>query len=121
MIRRASDLSLFPPLDVDWPYWGPVTHVPCGLGQANGHLSYGALDPNPSAVAPVARGPVSHQVDTQSPPFFGCGNDHVKSNPAGIEMPPIPFPPPPPTVGIDVEQTYGCSPCHVDDAAQVPA
>jgi RHS repeat-associated protein len=103
-------------LDVDWTgtYWGPVSHIACSLGQGNGHLSYGASDPNPAAVPQVPRGPVSHVVDTQNPPFFGCANDHIRSHPAGTMMPEIPFPPPP-TVGIDLEQTFGCSPCHVED------
>ncbi len=110
---RASRASL----NVDWTgtYWAPVVHVPCSLGQANGHLSYGAADPNPTTPTPVPRGPVSYQLEIQSSPLVWCGNDHVASHPAGTVMPEIPFPPPPPTVGIGLEQTFGCTVCDVED------
>lgn len=109
-------------LTVDWrgTYWGPVAHVPCALGSQNGHLSFGAPDPNPTAVFPVPRGPVSYKLEIQGTPTVWCANDHILVNPAATEMPPVPFPPPPLTPAIGREQTFGCTPCHVEDPQLAP-
>jgi RHS repeat-associated protein len=104
-------------LSVDWrgTYWGSVSHVPCSLGNQNGHLSFGVPDPNPGAVFPVSRGPVSYKLEIQGTPTVWCANDYILVNPAAAEMPPILFPPPPPTVGIGLEQTFGAMDCQCEE------
>jgi RHS repeat-associated protein len=92
---RAASLS------VDWRgnYWGPVTYLPCSLGSQNGHLSYGAPDPNPNASAPVPRGPVARDVSVSGSPPVWCGNDRALVHPAADQRLDLYFDPPPPTFG----------------------
>ena len=105
--------------DVDWSgtYWGPVEHVPCGLGSMNGHLSFGAPDPNPAISPPLAveRGPVTHKLDFNLE--GGCGNDYVLVNPPAEDLPNLYFKPPaPPTFGgLLLGQTFGNKDCQCFD------
>jgi RHS repeat-associated protein len=86
-------------LAVDWTdtYWGPVSFVPCGVGNMNGHLSYGVPDPDPNANFPIARGPVSRTFASSGPNW--CGNDDLLVNPPAYAQPDLYFDPPPPTFG----------------------
>jgi len=107
-------------LEVDWrgTYWGPVRFVPCALGNQNGHLSYGASDPNPSSSWPVERGPISASVTVQSSSSW-CANDKVVANEPAYEQPDLYYDAPPPGFGgIALEQTFGCTRCHTGDPQQ---
>jgi RHS repeat-associated protein len=111
--------EVIPASNVDWrgTYWGPVRFVPCPLGSTNGHLSFGAPDPNPAVLPQLAveRGPVTHKLDSDV--NGGCGNDYVLVNPAGTDVPDLYFPPPgPPRFGgTQLEQTFGCTDCNLAD------
>jgi RHS repeat-associated protein len=93
---------------VDWTrtYWGPVRFVPCGFGSQNGHLSYGAPDPDPNASFPVERGPVNHTLAISG--SSGCGNDNLLVNPPAYELPDLYFDAPPPMFEpLPPERTLG--------------
>jgi RHS repeat-associated protein len=103
-------------LDVDWTdnYWGPVTFVSCSIGPANGHLSYGAPDPDPNANFPIPRGPVNHTFASSGQNW--CGNDDLLVNPPAEELPDLYFDAPPPIMaGLALEMLYGCMDCQRDN------
>jgi RHS repeat-associated protein len=101
---------------VDWSgtYWGPVDYVPCARGSTNGHLSFGAPDPNQAlpGVLQVERGPVTHKLDSDV--NGGCGNDYVLVDPPAEDLPDLYFKPPaPPTFGgLLTGQTFGNKDCQ---------
>jgi RHS repeat-associated protein len=100
---------------VDWTrtYWGPVRFVPCGFGSQNGHLSYGAPDPDPTASFPIDRGPVNHTLAVSG--SEGCGNDNLLVNPPAYEIPDLYFDAPPPMFEpLPEERTYGTDCTSVD-------
>jgi RHS repeat-associated protein len=104
-------------LSVDWSgtYWGPVRYVPCAFGSQNGHLSYGAPDPDPNASFPVERGPVNHTLAVDGGGGGACGNDDLLVNPPAYELPDLYFDAPPPTFGgLTWEQLLACLDCLVD-------
>jgi RHS repeat-associated protein len=86
-------------LSLDWSstYWGPVTYLPCSLGNQNGMLSYGAPDPNPGSLFPLPRGPSRHTLEAQGQTW--CGNDYSVTNPPAYELPDLYFDAPPPIFG----------------------
>ncbi len=101
---------------VDWSgtYWGPVVVQACNLGSTTGHVSYSLPDPDPSALRPVDRGPVSHSLATSGASW--CANDGVVVDPPADEAPDLYFDPPPPTFGgLLKEQTFGCLACQLQD------
>jgi RHS repeat-associated protein len=102
---------------VDWTstYWGPVTYMPCSLGNQHGHLSYGAPDPNPGSFLPVPRGPVTRTLDSSGQDW--CANDDVLVNAPAYQLPDLYFDAPPPTFGgLLKENTFGCTECQVENA-----
>lgn len=107
-------------LAMDWRsnYWGPVTFIPCPYGAANGHLSYGAADPNPNNVFPITRGPTTRDFAGVTIDFhtFWCGNDQVlDDSPLGAQ-PNLQFNPPPPSFGgLLTDSTYGSLDCQRQD------
>jgi RHS repeat-associated protein len=106
-------------LAVDWRsnYWGPVTFMPCSVGTANGHLSYGAPDPDPGTNFPIPRGPVSREFAYAGSGnnITWCGNDRMLVNQPLYAQPDLYFDAPPPTFGgLLKENTFGCSECQVD-------
>lgn len=88
-----------PSSTLDWSgnYWGPVISQPCNLGTQTGHLSYSYPDPDPGALRPIDRGPVSHGLAVSGSVW--CGNDDVSSDPPAYDAPDLYFNPPPPTFG----------------------
>ena len=97
---------------LDWSgnYWGPVTYQPCSLGTSTGHLSYSVPDPDPGALRPIDRGPVSHALAVSGPDW--CGNDDVLVNAPAYDQPDLYFDAPPPTFGGLVPATlWNCSDC----------
>ena len=108
--------EVIPASDVDWSgtYWGPVRYVPCALGSTNGHLSFGAPDPNQATPGSlqVERGPVTHKLDFTV--NGGCGNDYVLVNPPATDLPNLYFKPPaPPTFGgLLTGQAFGDKECQ---------
>ena len=92
-------------------YWGPVvTYQGCGLGSQNGHLSFGAPDPNPLISIPVDRGPVNSTLSALGP--SGCGNDDILVNPPAYAQPDLYFDAPPPMFGgMLLRITPNCNPC----------
>jgi RHS repeat-associated protein len=112
----ASNTSL----SVDWRsnFWGPVTFVPCAYGAANGHLSYGAPDPQPTNPFPISRGPTSRDFAyiTVGLDTFWCGNDKVLSDSPLGAQPNLQFNPPPPSFGgLLNDSTYGCLGCQLQE------
>jgi RHS repeat-associated protein len=104
-------------LEVDWSgnYWGPVHFIPCGVGSENGHLSYGAPDPNPATSFPIERGPVSHTLQAEGATW--CGNDDLLVNEPAYELPDLYFDAPPPTFGgLPLERTFGSMNCQIDNS-----
>ena len=109
-------------LSVDWTgtYFGPVAFQPCGFGSQNGHLSFGAPDPDPSSAVPVDRGPVSFTKDSSGANW--CGNDRILVNPPAYTVPDLYFDAPPPTFGgILGSQTWGCLTCSFEDTQNAMA
>jgi RHS repeat-associated protein len=106
-------------LAVDWRtnYWGPVTFMPCSVGTANGHLSYGAPDPDPGTNFPIPRGPVSREFAYAGSGnnITWCGNDRMLVNGPLYSLPDLYFDAPPPTFGgLLKENTFGCTECQVE-------
>ncbi len=104
-ITRASS-------SVDWTnnYWGPVSVIPCGLGNQHGHLSYGAPPVDPSSLVGVARGPVNYTVSVSGANW--CANDDVVVDPPSGEQPDLFFDPPPPVgAGLALEMLFGAMKC----------
>lgn len=105
---------------VDWTgtYWGPVSYVPCPLGNQNGHLSFGVPNQNPDAMFQIPRGPVDSDVEAinQGWDIFSCSNDKVLDNAPAYQMPDLYFDAPPPTFGgLLKENTFGCTECQRDN------
>jgi YD repeat-containing protein len=101
-------------LSVDWSgtYWGPTSFASCTLGSQNGHVHFGAPDPDPSSAIPSPRGPVSFAKSVSGPSW--CANDDIVVNPAQATLPDLYFDAPPPIFGgILLSQTDGCLKCLI--------
>jgi hypothetical protein len=106
-------------LAVDWRsnFWGPVTFIPCSVGTANGHLSYGAPDPDPGTNFPIPRGPVSRELAYAGSgnDIIWCGNDRMLVNAPLYEQPNLYFNAPPPIFGgLLSDSTWGCNLCDLE-------
>jgi RHS repeat-associated protein len=113
---------LRPSLSVDWTgtYWGPVTHVSCGLGNQQGFLSYGAPKPDPAYFWSVPRGPLTATIDTQG--YDWCVNNTVALNAPAYDLPDLYFDAPPPTFGgLLSDSTRSCLDCQLDELGNAPA
>jgi RHS repeat-associated protein len=101
-----------PSSTLDWSnnYWGPMISQPCAFGTQTGHLSYSYPDPDPGALRPVDRGPVSHGLAVSGQDW--CGNDDAKSDPPAYDLPDLYFNPPPPTFGgLIPASLWNCKQC----------
>jgi RHS repeat-associated protein len=106
-------------LAVDWRsnYWGPVTFMPCSVGNANGHLSYGGPDPDPNTLFPIPRGPASDELAYAGSgnDITWCGNDRMLTNVPLYQQPDLYFDAPAPTFGGLLEDnTFGCTECQTE-------
>jgi RHS repeat-associated protein len=103
VVTRAST-------SVDWAgtYWGPARFIPCPLGSTTGHVSYSAPDPNPNALLPVERGPVSRSISASGSgaSLVWCGNDDALVNEPAYLQPNLHFNAPASVFGgIPIEHT----------------
>jgi RHS repeat-associated protein len=108
-------------LAVDWRsnYWGPVTFMPCSVGNANGHLSYGGPDPDPNTHFPIPRGPASDELAYAGSgnDITWCGNDRMLTNVPLYQQPDLYFDAPAPTFGgLLNDNTFGCTECQAEQA-----
>lgn len=100
-------------LSVDWSgnYWGAVRYIPCSVGLANGHLSYGGPDPDPGTPFPIERGPVNRVFESEGSGnnITWCGNDRLLVNAPVYAQPDLYFDAPEPVFGgIALDQTDSC-------------
>lgn len=108
--NQLSTTAVSNTLDWSGNYWGPVTYQPCSLGTTTGHLSYSVSDPDPGALRPIDRGPVSHALAVSGSDW--CGNDDVLVNAPAYDQPDLYFDAPPPTFGGLLSGTlWNCSNC----------